>query len=81
MESRAATIAKTATPRIGLTEAVEALRIHVDLPALPSDPFQLVLWENMGALIEDARRSSSNIAAAISRRRFAPCPCPRRGPC
>src|SRR5579884_3608935 len=44
-------------PRLDLIEVVEALRIHRDVPALPADPFQLVLWDNMGALIPDERRT------------------------
>ena len=40
-----------------LTEVVDALRFHTDLPELPSDPFELVLWDNMGALISDRDRA------------------------
>src|SRR5690242_19400506 len=45
-------------PGIDLVELVETLSLHRDVPALPSDPFRLVLWENMGALIDDARRAA-----------------------
>jgi endonuclease-3 len=50
-----------ATPtahNLDLTGVVEALRIHRALPALPADPFQLVLWDNIGALIPDERRAA-----------------------
>src|SRR4051794_10514912 len=43
---------------IGLAELVETLSLHRALPALPADPFRLVLWENMGALIDDGRRAA-----------------------
>lgn len=45
-------------PGLDLIALVEALAIHRALPALPADPFQLVLWDNMGALIPDDRRAA-----------------------
>ena len=50
--------APTDPPRLGLVALVETLRLHRDLPSLPADPFQLVLWDNMGALIHDERRAA-----------------------
>jgi endonuclease-3 len=41
-----------------LLETVETLRCHHQLPVLPTDPFQLVLWENMGGMITDAQRTA-----------------------
>jgi endonuclease-3 len=43
---------------LDLIEIVEIVRLHRALPALPADPFQLVLWDNMGALIPDERRAA-----------------------
>jgi endonuclease-3 len=50
--------APTDPPDMGLVALIETLRVHRDLPSLPTDPFQLVLWENMGALIDDDRRAA-----------------------
>jgi endonuclease-3 len=50
--------APTDAPGIGLIALVDTLLLHRDLPVLPSDPFELVLWENMGALIDDGRRAA-----------------------
>lgn len=41
-----------------MLDVVETLGFHSDLARLPNDPFQLVLWENMGALIPDAQRAA-----------------------
>src|SRR5665213_364952 len=46
------------TGNLDLISLVEALRFHDALPRLPTDPFQLALWENMGALIDDDRRAA-----------------------
>jgi len=48
----------TDAPRLALIDVVETLRCHGNLPALPTDPFQLVLWDNMGGLITDAQRAA-----------------------
>ena len=39
-----------------LVEAVATLRRHHAPPAQPVDPLQLILWENIGYLIDDERR-------------------------
>lgn len=58
MQSQVATAEMAMAPSLDLVEVVETLRIHRALPALPTDPFQLVLWDNVGALIPDERRAS-----------------------
>jgi endonuclease-3 len=58
LESRVATSGTAGAPPLDLIEIVETLRLHRERPALPGDPFQLILWENMGALIPDARRAA-----------------------
>jgi endonuclease-3 len=44
-------------PRAGLPEVVETLRRHTPVPEPITDPLRLVLWENIGYLIEDSRRN------------------------
>lgn len=39
-----------------LLDIVETLARQYTPPPLPSDPFQLILWENIGYLIDDQRR-------------------------
>ncbi|HEX5183525.1 MAG TPA: hypothetical protein VFW19_10280 [Allosphingosinicella sp.] len=58
MQDRIAADAAAAAPPLDLIQIVEALAVHRGLPALPADPFQLVLWDNMGALIPDDRRAA-----------------------
>ena len=59
MQSQFVSAALVDPPPLTLVQLVETLSVHRDLPRLPADPFQLVLWENMGALIDDARRAAS----------------------
>lgn len=58
MQGQSAINAAPTAKGLDLLGVVEGLRIHRDLPALPSDPFQLVLWDNIGALIPDERRAA-----------------------
>ncbi len=58
VQGQTATNATPTARNLDLIELVETLRIHRELPPLPTDPFQLVLWDNMGALIPDARRAA-----------------------
>ena len=39
-----------------LTEVVRLLRLHFPIPAIQTDPLKLILWENIGYLIDDYRR-------------------------
>jgi endonuclease-3 len=43
-------------PGAGLVEIVEALAERYPIPDTPSDPFELILWENIGYLVDDERR-------------------------
>ena len=43
-------------PQIGLIEAVAILARHYAPPSHPVDPLELILWENVGYLIDDERR-------------------------
>ncbi len=40
----------------GLIEVVATLKRHLKVAPVPIDPFQMILWENIGYLIDDARR-------------------------
>ena len=44
------------TARASLVEIVAALAERYPIPTLPSDPFQLILWDNIGYLVDDERR-------------------------
>ena len=44
------------SPRASLIEVVAALAERYPIPALPKDPFELILWENIGYLVDDERR-------------------------
>jgi len=44
------------TPRARLIDIVAALAERYPIPSLPADPFQLILWENIGYLVDDERR-------------------------
>ena len=44
------------SPRASLVEVVAALAGRYPIPTLPADPFQLILWENIGYLVDDERR-------------------------
>ena len=39
-----------------LIEVVATLKRHLPVAPLPTDPFQMILWENIGYLIDDERR-------------------------
>jgi endonuclease III len=39
-----------------LVEAVATLKRHLSVAPIPTDPFQMILWENVGYLVDDARR-------------------------
>jgi endonuclease-3 len=39
-----------------LTEVVAMLKRHLVVAPVPTDPFQMILWENIGYLIDDVRR-------------------------
>ena len=39
-----------------LIEAVATLKRHLPVAPVPTDPFQMILWENIGYLIDDERR-------------------------
>jgi endonuclease-3 len=43
-------------PGAGLVEIVAALAERYPTPATPTDPFELILWENIGYLVDDERR-------------------------
>ena len=40
----------------GLIEVVATLKRHLPVAPVPTDPFQMILWENIGYLIDDERR-------------------------
>jgi endonuclease III len=40
----------------GLIEVVATLKRHLTPAPVPTDPFQMILWENIGYLIDDERR-------------------------
>lgn len=40
----------------GLIEVVATLKRHLPVGPVPTDPFQMILWENIGYLIDDERR-------------------------
>lgn len=40
----------------GLVEVVATLKRHLTVAPVPTDPFQMILWENIGYLIDDERR-------------------------
>ena len=44
------------TRRASLVEIVAALAACYPIPPTPTDPFQLILWENIGYLVDDDRR-------------------------
>ena len=44
------------TARASLIEIVETLAERHPIPTVPSDPFQLILWDNIGYLVDDERR-------------------------
>ncbi len=46
------------TPRVTLIEAVGALTKRYPPPEPLTDPLELILWENMGYLIDDDRRAA-----------------------
>lgn len=58
MQSQTGISETTVRPSLDLIATVAALRIHQAFPVLPTDPFQLVLWDNIGALIPDERRAA-----------------------
>jgi endonuclease-3 len=40
----------------GLIAVVATLKHHLPVAPVPTDPFQMILWENIGYLIDDERR-------------------------
>jgi endonuclease III len=44
------------TARASLIEIVETLAGRYPIPTVPPDPFQLILWDNIGYLVDDERR-------------------------
>ena len=44
------------TARASLIEIIGALAARYPIPSAPSDPFQLILWDNIGYLVDDERR-------------------------
>jgi endonuclease-3 len=39
-----------------LVEVVATLKRHLTVAPVPTDPFQMILWENIGYLVDDERR-------------------------
>lgn len=39
-----------------LVEVVATLKRHLSVAPIPTDPFQMILWENIGYLVDDERR-------------------------
>ena len=40
----------------GLIEVVATLKRHLTVAPVPTDPFEMILWENIGYLVDDERR-------------------------
>jgi hypothetical protein len=49
-------MATAARPAADLVGVVAALKDCLPAPVVPTDPFQMILWENIGYLIDDPRR-------------------------
>jgi endonuclease III len=41
---------------LSLIEVVASLKRHLAVAPVPTDPFQMILWENIGYLVDDERR-------------------------
>ena len=49
-------MSRTARPAGEVVEVVAALKRHLTVAPVPTEPFQMILWENIGYLVDDPRR-------------------------